>query len=72
MVLLFGESNPIFVYFKKDNKTHLAQKEKNKQANMHDEVINYREKVGSKRAKNIVNRVSVNKSSCIADVLKSY
>jgi len=39
---------------------------------MNDEIIKYKEKVGSKRAKNIVNRVSVNRRPCIADVLKSY
>jgi len=39
---------------------------------MHDEMIKYKEKVGSKRAKNIVNIVSVNRIPCIADVLKSY
>ena len=38
---------------------------------MHDKMIKYKEKVGSKRATYIVNRVSVNGRPCIADVLKS-
>ena len=37
---------------------------------MHDEMIKYKEKVGSKRTKNRANKMSVN--PCIADVLKSY
>jgi len=32
---------------------------------MHDGMIKYKEKNGSKRAKNIVNRVSVNRRPCI-------
>jgi len=39
---------------------------------MHDEMKKYKEKVGSKRAKNIVNRVSVSRRPYIVDVLKSY
>jgi len=38
---------------------------------MHDEMIKYK-KVGSKRAKNTVNRMSVNRRPCIADVVKIY
>jgi len=50
---------------------HLRQKKK-KQTHTHDKIIKHKEKVGSKEAKNIVNRVSVNRPACIADVLKSY
>ena len=44
-----------YSFVKKDDKPHLAQK----QTNMHDEMIKYKDKVESKRAKNILNRVSV-------------
>ena len=41
---------------------HLVQTETNKQTNM-------QRKVGSKRVTNIVNRVCVNTSRCIADII---
>jgi len=54
-------------------KRTIAQKKK-KQTNMHDEMIKYKEKVGSKQAKNVVNSVSVNRrvNSAVCDYILHF